>query len=91
MSRQVLVHPRVEKELGRLSAKESSRVRAALLKLSDDPRDPRPGADIKKLKGTHGRQDLYRLRIGEFRAIYAVTENEVLVTDLFRRGQGYDV
>lgn len=90
MSRQVLVHPRVEKELGRLSSKDSSRVGAALLRLAENPRDPRPGADIKKLKGTHGRQDLYRLRIGEFRAIYAVTDKEVLVTDFFRRGQGYD-
>lgn len=91
MSRQVLVHPKVEKELARLGAKESARIRVVLLRLAENARASRPGADIKKLKGTHGRQDLYRIRVGEFRAIYAVTDDEVLVTDLFRRGQGYDV
>lgn len=91
MSHQILVHPKVDKELARLGAKESARIRTVLLRLADNPRESRPGADIKKLKGTHGRQDLYRIRIGEFRAIYAVTDDEVLVTDLFRRGQGYDL
>ena len=44
---------------------------------------------IKKLSGTKGRQDLYRLRIGNYRFIYAVEENTVWVTDAFARGRGY--
>jgi hypothetical protein len=32
-----------------------------------------------------------RLRAGRHRAVYAVVGNEVLVTDLFERGAGYDV
>jgi mRNA-degrading endonuclease RelE of RelBE toxin-antitoxin system len=44
-----------------------------------------------RLRGTSGRQDLFRLRIGKFRAVYAVAKKEVLATDLFERGAGYEV
>jgi mRNA-degrading endonuclease RelE of RelBE toxin-antitoxin system len=37
-----------------------------------------------------GRQDLYRLPIGDYRAIYAIEDKVVYVTDLFHRGKGYD-
>ena len=56
-----------------------------------DPFTPRLGADIERLRGTNGRQDLFRLRVGKFRAVYAVVKREVLVTDLFERGAGYEV
>jgi len=41
------------------------------------------------LKGTKGREDLYRLRIGDYRAVYAVEGDAVLVTEIFLRGKGY--
>ena len=34
-------------------------------------------------------EGLFRLRIGHYRAIYAVVGNVVYVTDLFHRGKGY--
>lgn len=89
--RRVLLHPTASKALRSLSTEDRARVRAALGALATDPFTSRAGADIKRLKGTHGRQDLFRLRIGDFRAVYAVEGDDVLVTDLFRRGTGYDV
>jgi mRNA interferase RelE/StbE len=89
MSYQVKLHREVAKTLARMNAKTRSRIIRALRILQDDPFQPRSGADIVRLKGTRGRQDLFRLRIGDYRAIYAVEDNMVYVTDLFQRGKGY--
>jgi len=87
----VLLHPKVLKALDSMLPDDRTRVKRSLRVLASDPFTPRPGADIKRLRGTNGRQDLFRLRIGKFRAVYAVVKKEVLVTDLFERGAGYEV
>ena len=87
----VLLHPKVLKALDSMHPEDRTRVKRSLRVLASDPFTPRPGADIKRLRGTSGRQDLFRLRIGKFRAVYAVAKREVLVTDLFERGAGYEV
>ncbi len=91
MTREVLLHPSALKTFRALPEQERSRVREALRRAVEDPFRKRSGADIRKLKGTHGRQDLYRVRVGELRIVYAVEDDVVLVSDLFRRGEGYDV
>lgn len=65
------------------------RITRGLHALQEDPIHARPTADILRLRGTRGREDLFRLRIGDYRAIYAVQGNVVYVTDLFHRGRGY--
>jgi mRNA interferase RelE/StbE len=89
MSYAVKLHREVAKTLAGVNTKTRSRIIRALLVLQNDPFQPRSGADIVRLKGTRGRQDLFRLRIGDYRAIYAVEHNVVYVTDLFHRGKGY--
>ncbi len=91
MTYSILLHPKVLKALGSVHADDRARVKRALRVLASDPFTPRSGADIKRLRGVGGRQDLFRLRIGHYRAIYAVVAKEVLVTDLFERGAGYEV
>ena len=57
---------------------DRKRVGQALRELESDPYPPkRPQADIKKLHGTRGREDAYRLRIGPWRAIYAIDGDQV--------------
>jgi mRNA interferase RelE/StbE len=46
----------------------------ALTLLGDDPR--RPDADIKKLAG-YG--DRYRLRVGDYRVIYEITDTQLII------------
>ena len=87
----VLLHPKALKALRGLHPDERGRVKRALRTLEADPFRSRPGADIKRPRGTKGRQDLFRLRAGRYRAVYAVVGSEVLVTDLFERGAGYEV
>jgi mRNA interferase RelE/StbE len=89
MSCAVKLHREVAKTLPGMNAKTRSRIIRALRVLQNDPFQPRAGADIVRLMGTRGRQDLLRLRIGDYRAIYAVEDNVVYVTDLFHRGKGY--
>lgn len=91
MPRRVSLHRDAAKAFQRLTAVERRRVKEALLRIADDPFTKRTGADIKRLKGTRGREDLFRVRIGELRAVYAAQREEILVTQIFRRGEGYDV
>ena len=48
---------------------------------------PRPGIDIKKLKGRD--KTLYRLRVGDYRFEYFVEKDTVYVIDAFRRERDY--
>lgn len=67
---EVRIHEAVKKELLDLSEDDFERVDAHLEMLADDPLRPRPRMDILKLKDIED-GGLYRLRIGEHRALYA--------------------
>lgn len=90
MPYKVRLHREVAKTLERMSPKLRSRVVRALRALEANPYESRAGADIVRLRGTKGREDLFRLRIGDYRVIYAVMAEVVYITDIFHRGRGYD-
>ena len=91
MTFQVALHGDARKFLDRLQRGHRDRIAAGLRVLEEDPFTPRPGADIKRLHGTRGRNDLYRLRIGKFRAVYEVVGSDVLVAEIWERGHGNDL
>jgi mRNA interferase RelE/StbE len=74
----------VEKVFRRLQREMLARVDRLLLGLADDPRPD----DCKKLKGY---ENLYRIRAGDWRVVYAVEEDRliVLVVEIAPRGQAY--
>ena len=84
----VLLSQTAVSQLSMLNAKETSRIKDALSALEDDPFQRRSGADIKKLVTTDD-PPLFRLRIGNYRAIYFVLEKEVRVTEIIHRRKGY--
>lgn len=86
----VKLHREVVKTLSKMKTDIRFRIIRGLRVLQGDPFPARPTADILRLRGTRGREDLFRLRIGDYRAIYAVQDKVVYVTDLFHRGKGYD-
>jgi mRNA interferase RelE/StbE len=86
----IRLHPNAVKFLKGLDEDTRNRIKSALRSLEDEPLKKRSKADIKKLKGTKGREDLYRLRIGDYRAVYAVEGDSVWVTEIFLRGKGYN-
>jgi mRNA interferase RelE/StbE len=82
--RQVLVSETARRQLDEFPGKERRRLVKALAVLAEDPFRPRSGADIKKLEGTDPPK--YRLRVGDWRAVYWVGDDEVRVVEIFRRG-----
>lgn len=75
-------------QLDLLDSKEKNRIKSALWKLEDDPFRRSSGSDIKKLI-THDEPPLFRLRIGDYRAIYFAVNHDVKVTEIIHRSRGY--
>jgi mRNA interferase RelE/StbE len=68
----------------RLPRELLERIRRSIAQLAVNPRPP----GCKRLTG---REDLYRIRVGDWRIIYAIVteESTVLVTDIAPRGRVY--
>jgi len=72
---------RIKRELRRTSSPERVRIAEEVQALADDPRPP----GVVQLE-----QDVYRLRVGDYRVIYKVLEEEriILIGRLVRRSEG---
>jgi mRNA interferase RelE/StbE len=79
---QVLLRPVVAKYLGRLGNPHKDRIKATFEDLSKEP----PEGDIRPVIGRRG---YFRLRIGEFRALYRIEGHTIFVTNIDPRGQVY--
>ena len=79
----VIVSKSAQKELLKLPQQANDRIIPAILKLSEEPRPP--GA--KKLKGG---ADSWRIRVGDYRVIYRV-DDEILIVDVRRVGHRKDI
>ena len=71
------------KEIAALPKRDQRRVVSAIEALSDDPRPE----GVRKLTGT---EDAYRLRVGDYRIVYQITDN-VLTVFVVRVGHRKDV
>ena len=80
----VIVQRRAERALRRLPRDLLERIRRAISQLATDPRPP----GCVRLSGT---DELYRIRVGDWRIIYAVEDELliVLVVDIGPRGGVY--
>lgn len=85
MIREVLLSGRAERDLRGLPRDRQDRLRRALLEYARSGR-----GDLKRLSGTKGREDLFRLRVGDFRVVFALPGTEVKVTRIIHRSEGYD-
>jgi len=82
MTYTAMLSPDAKKYLDGLDNKRAGNIRKHLKELENDPFKPRAGCDIDIVAGS-GRPPMYRLRMGEFRAMYFVEDQAVYVTDLF--------
>jgi len=87
MSFRITLSETAVRQLRKLPKDIRTRVVRALRVLEEDPFHRRPKADIRMIEGTDPRK--YRLRVGEYRAIYAVVREEVKIIEVFIRGRGY--
>ena len=72
----VYLENRAERDLARLPESVVRRFRDAFAMLEEDPYRPRPGCDIRVVKG-HPR--IKAVRVGEYRGLYEVVEQEKIV------------
>lgn len=79
---EVIVSPDAVKYLRRLDIKTRERIKIALYGLSQEP----PQGDIKRIHDVGS--DVYRLRIGQFRAIFEKTD-KIIVRKIGSRGDIY--
>ncbi len=68
----VLILPSAQKQLNKLPNAIATRIEDKLMELEQDPRP----AGCKKLKG----RDAWRIRIGDYRAIYEINDGQLIVT-----------
>ena len=85
----VLLSQTANRQLLSLSDEEIKNIKKHLLNLSENPYRKRSGADIKKLEGSFD-PELWRIRVGKYRAVYTITDHQVKVTEIYLRGKGYD-
>ncbi len=84
----VLLSETTVSQLNLLDMKQKKRIKEALRNLEQDPFHSRSGADIRKLSFPLN-PPLFRLGIGNYRAIYFVVERKVKVTEIIHRSKGY--
>jgi mRNA interferase RelE/StbE len=85
MPKPVVLSGRAQKEYYRLSKDMQKRIKKSLNELGAGSKR----LDIKKLKGTGDREDLYRLRVGDYRITYAIEPDVIRVIRIDHRGKGF--
>ena len=83
--KEILLSTPARKEYEKLDEKTKTRIKTALKKIARGIK-----TDVKKLKGIKGREDLYRLRVGDYRIIYYEDTKCIKVTQIIHRSKGYD-
>ena len=81
----VSIPRKTQKQINRFPASVRDRLEAAIRELADGPR---PRRRSRKLSGA---EDEWRLRVGDYRVIYAVDdeEREIIILEVFHRQRGY--
>lgn len=87
MSFKVALSSTLAAQVRELPKATQKRIRDALAARAEDPRTPRPRADIKPLKATDPPK--HRIRVGTYRLVYRIEGKRVLVIDVFSRERGY--
>ena len=84
MSYSVSLRRSALKELQSLPKTAVQKVGGAIDKLAENPRPD----GVKKLKGSE--EDLYRIRVGDFRIVYSI-EDEIKIVDIRKIGHRKDI
>jgi mRNA interferase RelE/StbE len=84
MKYEVLIKPSAAKEAERIPKKQKDRIRQEIRNLSEDPRP----SGARKLKG---KQDIYRVRVSDYRVLYTVDDREkkIRILSVLARKEAY--
>ena len=82
----IKIHPKALKELTELPHVYKKKVKSAL-RLLAEKKDQ--NLDTLKIRGKKGKEDLIRLRIGDYRIIYKIERNTIFIIRIAHRSQVY--
>jgi len=85
----LMVSPIARKQLDKLNKAQKQKIVDALQELSTDPFTNRSKVDIKKLIGIKNNIDLYRLRVGQYRIIYEISQDSIWISEIVKRSSAY--
>lgn len=88
MPAEIFFKPSAEREFRHLPRDVQRRFAQAFELLAEEPTRPRPGLDVRPLRGVKG---AWRLRVGDYRGIYEVAPGKVTFTRFGHRSNIYDV
>ncbi|VVB66251.1 ParE toxin of type II toxin-antitoxin system, parDE [Candidatus Gugararchaeum adminiculabundum] len=88
MNFNILISESANRFLYSLETRMRVRLKEGMRNLKEDPFRGRPGADIKKLASSRD-PPFYRLRVGDFRVVYAIEGKDVKITTIIHRSKGY--
>ena len=71
----IILHKRVIKFINGRTPKEKAKIRHTLELLRQNPYPTNPSVDVKKMKNRVG----FRLRIGGYRFLYEVVDDELII------------
>ncbi len=83
--KKILLSTPARKEYEKLDEIGKTRIKNALKKVAKGIK-----TDVRKLKGIKGREDLYRLRVGDYGIIYYEDAEFIKVTQIIHRSKGYE-
>ncbi len=64
-------------------------IKLALAGLAENPYPPGEMGAVKRLDAPSSGEPVFRLRVGEYRAVYVVRATEIRVLRIFHRAEGY--
>jgi len=85
MSKEVLLSTRAQREFKKLPKNVRKRIRKVLFELAADKKR----LDIEKLKGIDDREDLFRLRVGDYRVVFFPERTVIKVIRIQHRSKVY--
>lgn len=87
MSYKIRLHPKAANFLSKRNQATKEKLKFKIKVLENHPKIKRSGADIKRIRDAN--PEAYRLRIGNYRVIYAIEEGTVWITEIMHRQKGY--
>jgi mRNA interferase RelE/StbE len=71
----IIPHKRVIKFINSRTPKEKQKIRVKFEELQKNPYPPHEKLDLRKLQNRYG----FRLRIGDYRFIYDISDNDLII------------
>ena len=84
-----MVSPVARKQLDTIHMDQKQKNIDTIQQLQADPLTSRPKFDIKKLIGIKDNIELYRLRVGNYKIIYEISENTIWISEIVKRSSAY--